>query len=781
MNNWIRIENRNTWLIDIPILHPDSISYIEYWKEAKKACIEGMWRKDFDGYRYMPGNLVFYINFCRILDVNIETKTRRNIKPLLRDLEWEFAYMMLEARGFSGWVEDNEFTSNYLVAEYEKTKNDKLLKRLKTQKIKDDFIYSNCFIDNDVNKDLKRFIPVRENIRKLHDKPKGAPLYRNNAKNVFILGSRGSGKSYYFGLGEVLHEIVFDGAKYYTEESIQSPAEVHCNVGSAESNKSSELCEKIELCMNAFATDDELGVWGDEASDDYTPMPFYKSMSGSLAPNNAKSPWTHLYEKKLNGKWLKFGTKSKIVHTVYKDNPTAAAGGRYTLMIDEEVGLHEEVTTSHNSNIACTERSSLKFGILIYIGTSGDIEKVRGSRKMFTDPDSYDIVSYDDTWENSGKIGFFIPAYYANNDFKDDNGNTDVQASLEYYLERRKKAKASKDSANYEGELMNYPIKPSEMFLTKKGNILPIGELEEQRANVITDKNRHLYYTVGSLVFDSKYPRGVKFVPDLDKKLSPITEYPTPKNQETEGALIVYEPPIEEVTSDGIHVPDIYIIGKDPVDSDTQGEGLSLTGIHVFKIPRDIKKYGGNELVASFLGRSYMGRDVTNELTEKLAMWYGNHNRMISFERGGNVKEYFEKKKKLNLLMTEPKTIMSYKSGSTSKILLYGTPLKTFEQKFEALSLLRDWLLEEYSQAEDGRIIRNLNLIRDTRLLEEMIAFDFEGNFDSCLAFCECIIGMKEKYNQFKNDAIQNTKQDDILTFLNKSLANRAKSTKLNY
>ena len=97
MSSWINIENRNNWLIEIPRLHPDSTKYLEFWRDAKRKCIEGYWGMDFGKYRYTPGFLFFYINFCRILDVNEATKTRTSIKPLLRDLEWEISYMMLEA------------------------------------------------------------------------------------------------------------------------------------------------------------------------------------------------------------------------------------------------------------------------------------------------------------------------------------------------------------------------------------------------------------------------------------------------------------------------------------------------------------------------------------------------------------------------------------------------------------------------------------------------------------------------------------------------------------
>ena len=36
----------------------------------------------------------------------------------------------------------------------------------------------------------------------------------------------------------------------------------------------------------------------------------------------------------------------------------------------------------------------------------------------------------NDIWEDSGEIGLFIPAYIVNTDFKDENGNTDIERAL---------------------------------------------------------------------------------------------------------------------------------------------------------------------------------------------------------------------------------------------------------------------------------------------------------------------------------------------------------------
>lgn len=68
---FIKIENRKTWLLgEIPNYHPDDPRHTILWREYKKKCIEGVWERDFEGYRFMPGNLWFYINFGIILDAD---------------------------------------------------------------------------------------------------------------------------------------------------------------------------------------------------------------------------------------------------------------------------------------------------------------------------------------------------------------------------------------------------------------------------------------------------------------------------------------------------------------------------------------------------------------------------------------------------------------------------------------------------------------------------------------------------------------------------------------
>ena len=198
-NKFVFINNRKNFLItDVPKIHPSSAQYINYWKRHKKRCIEGFWSIDDAGisinvdgdiskkdlehkgqWRYMPSNLYFYVNFGTILhnDPNgPKSAPKKRMRPYLRDIEWELFYNWIEARGFSGFADDDKITCDRAVLELGKgiiTKED---------------LSPECF-----NKkgELKDYVDANTYLRQLHDKPLSYALYNNSAKNLMMLGSRG--------------------------------------------------------------------------------------------------------------------------------------------------------------------------------------------------------------------------------------------------------------------------------------------------------------------------------------------------------------------------------------------------------------------------------------------------------------------------------------------------------------------------------------------------------------------------------------------------------------
>lgn len=348
------IKNRNNFLVkDIPKYHPSSIKFLKYWKQEKKRCIEGYWGVD-DGincspleidnididrpveYRYMPGKLYFYVNYGTIKhrpDYLPKTAPKIKIRPYLRDFEWAYYYIEIEARGFSGFTEDKEYSCNrFLLDDY--TDEELIHMCLNQNGERIDIKHFNFFKEDGSRKE---YIDAREYIRRTFNKPMGLPVYENEASNFMLLGARGGGKSF-LTANTIVHEWLFDGAKYYTEQSITNPAVAEILVGAAIASKSSEILSKVADMVEELP--------GKYSKDSVHPL--YKEHSGTLSPNNFKNPFRHEYEKKIAGKWKKLGSKSKIYHATFTvENPEAAAGTRPGLIIVEEVGLAPNILTVH--------------------------------------------------------------------------------------------------------------------------------------------------------------------------------------------------------------------------------------------------------------------------------------------------------------------------------------------------------------------------------------------------------------------------------------------------
>lgn len=86
------------------------------------------------------------------------------------------------------------------------------------------------------------------------------------------------------------------------------------------------------------------------------------------------------------------------------------------------------------------------------------------------------------------------------------------------------------------------------------------------------------------------------------------------------------------------------------------------------------------------------------------------YNAKIYFENAvGNVKEYFEKIKRLSMLASRPLTVLNKQASfAQAPSREYGYPMSNRQMKIEGAAYIREWLLEERGQ-EDGRVMRNLD------------------------------------------------------------------------
>tara|TARA_R100000951_G_scaffold66458_2_gene56202 strand:+ start:1920 stop:4037 length:2118 start_codon:yes stop_codon:yes gene_type:complete len=703
------IINKAAFLLkEIPQFHPASEEYLLFWREEKKRCIEGYWV----GGIWMPGNLYFYVNYWTILlNKTAHSKTKTPGKPFLRDLEWEFFYNWVEARGFSGFEDDKEFTCNR------------------------EFIGK------------ENYVPAAEYMRRTHKKNLGRPLWKNEAKNFMMMGSRGFGKSYSVAGGVAGHEFVFDGMKTYDPEYIGNPPSTEIVVGAGDAKYSGDILKKTQ-----FGLDNLPG--GIEIGNKFFPSPFSKQYGGSWY--SGKEIIAE-YKKKLGGTWKVMGSKSKIKHRTFKDNPFAANGTRPAVMVLEEIGMFSNLKASHEASVECMKNGAYKFGSCMYLGTGGDMEGggTVDARDMFYNPDVYDMISFDDEWEDKGKISYFVPAYRGLNQYKDNNGNTNEVEAKDYLDKFREKLKKGKNARSaLDAELQNRPLVPSEVFLTRTGNLFPVADLLTRLAELeATNRERNHDY-IGELYLETESKK-VKWKPNA--KLKPIYDFPVRTSDDIAGCVIIYEMPYEDASSD---IPyGMYLAGTDPYDHDESTTSSLGSTIVINKLT--------NRIVAEYTGRP----DTANE-------YYENVRRLLKFynakclyenERKG-LFQYLEHKHETYLLADQPeiiKDVIQHSKVSRQKGMHMSKPLKVYGEE-----LIKMWLLEPYEN--DGLL--NLHKIRSLALLKELISYNNHGNFDRVMAFMMVVYHLEEtKKIKVEKEKKVSTIYDQ--SFWNKSLFSRKRNT----
>jgi len=155
--------------------------------------------------------------------------------------------------------------------------------------------------------------------------------------------------------------------------------------------------------------------------------------------------------------------------------------------------------------------------------------------------------------------------------------------------------------------------------------------------------------------------------------------------------------------------------------------------INNFSKPYDI-------IVAEYVARPKFQDDFNRQLF-LLAQYY---NAKIVFEndRDGNIMAYARTNKLMGYLEEE---LTVYDSNDAPRKKLgrnYGVSMSNLEVKKQAVQYFRDWLLAPREKNEDGEHELNLHKIYSVPLLEEILKFSYDGNFDRHSAM---LVGMLYK------------------------------------
>lgn len=410
-------------------------------------------------------------------------------------------------------------------------------------------------------------------------------------------------------------------------------------------------------------------------------------------------------------------------------------------------------------------------GIAIVFGTGGEMVASSGKKGssqdfsiLFNRPVANGFAAYKNIYdyrETENPCGYFVSDMWSNfgsyimldgvrYEGLDENGNAFfwvAEAALDRERFEKKPPKDTKQ--NYEKFMTQRCKTPGEAFLITKGSRFQIEDLMERTVTIASSKHGFEGLRIpGELIERSGV---VEFIPKPD--LQPIISS-TVDNSNREGCLLRYEAPVK---IKGVIPDDAYIISVDPIGINTSS-GKSLIGIIVYKTNKYSDYMGEEKIVATYWGRKSLNpQDYMHALLYKLSKYY---NARITFEndRDGGIFQYFLKINALNRLMPTPVLSMNkFVPGAKSTLRQYGHSCSTVKHKELGENLIYEWLSKRgskknYFDDETGEKVveegsTNIDRLEDQLLLEQLINYDRDGNFDAVSTLMGIMFQLQELFD----------------------------------
>lgn len=451
-----------------------------------------------------------------------------------------------------------------------------------------------------------------------------------------------------------------------------------------------------------------------------------------------RSDWKRASYVEMNaeGKTVEKGYKSEIRTVSFQDNPEAANGKSPYYMLFEEAGIFNNLKKSWDATVPALKAGKYVVGEAIIFGTGGVISDNNGEfSDMFYDPMTYNMMPFQNVWDEgcSGDwCGFFFSATYNLEGFYDRQGNSDMEGSLDWLNKERKRLLENARTIDaYNGFVIQFPICPKESFKTSGRNIFNIPSLETQLSKVRAEKLMLKKGTCVKLEY-TEDGKKVKAKPILSGNANPILEY-RPKNSSLVGCPIIYEYPVNDPPFG------LYKIGYDPYAQEHSTTD-SLSAIFVYKgILRGNSTK--NIIVAEYVGRPETA-DQSDEIALKFAILY---NTAVMFENNVNhTHAYFSRKHQLNRLCLQPDRVISKNIKGSKVARKFGCHLDG-KMKTAGEEYLKEYLMSVIDYDENGDEVTAVDYIYSIGLLEELIKYYRDGNFDRVCALFQIMFQLQDE------------------------------------
>jgi hypothetical protein len=375
----------------------------------------------------------------------------------------------------------------------------------------------------------------------------------------------------------------------------------------------------------------------------------------------------------------------------------------------------------------------------ILTGTGGDMKKFMDAKSLMFDVDNFNFLTYNNAKDDKRIHGLFIShkyrmeakedstlAAYLNISGKSDLHNVKMLVSNEEKateitnrdLERLKKAG---DRIAYLKEKMYYPQEVDDIFLNEDTNIFDIESAKRQKSRLLQQER------TGTPVILFSGEKGIEH--EFTDKL-PISNFPLKNSDLKEAPVVIYEFPIDNPPYG------LYVAGVDPYRQGKSAYSTSLGSVYIYKRMHEIsgEKYQ-DMFVASYCARP--DKKETWEEQARLLIKYYNARALCENDDISFI-EYMKAKGDAHYLERQPEWL---------KEIVPNTTVKRDYGIHRSAAKIIDYLhtcLKKYMEApifveknDAGEVIREVlgvSKIFDPVLLEEIIQYNDQGNFDRIIA-----------------------------------------------
>ena len=411
----------------------------------------------------------------------------------------------------------------------------------------------------------------------------------------------------------------------------------------------------------------------------------------------------------------------------------------------------------------------------ILTGTGGDMKKFMDAKSLMFDVDNFNFLTYNNSKDDKRIHGLFIShkyrmeakedstlGAYLNEPSKSDLHNVKMLVSNEEKathitndnLERLKKAG---DRIAYLKEKMYYPQEVDDIFLNEDTNIFDIDGAKRQKIRLL---NQERTGTPVVLFHD-----GEKIAHEFTDKM-PISNFPLKNSDLKEAPVVIYEFPVDNPPYG------LYVAGVDPYRQGKSAYSSSLGSVYIYKRMHEIS---GEKYQDMFVA-SYCARPDKKETWEEQARFLIKYYNARTLCENDDISfiEYMKAKGDAHYLERQPDWLKEIVPNTTVKrdYGIHRSSQKIIDYLHTCLKKYMEApiFIEKNDAGEVIREVLGVSKIFDPVLLEEIIQYNDQGNFDRIIA-AELAIAQAMKMDPIMGK-IGGTSDERVASMFNKKRGN---------